>query len=104
MQPVSANGSGEAPNADDTSLAADAALNAVRVRACERQWFEGARDENLKSPGLRPGWRWSMTVRPPDRGFPQDVHEIAEKRRRFGYCRIGVMLESEGGTMNQKKL
>ena len=43
--------------------------------------------------------------RPPD---PADIrkkmHEIAEKRRRFGYRRIGVMLERVGFTMNQKKL
>ena len=32
------------------------------------------------------------------------MHEIAEKRRRFGYRRIGVMLERDGFTMNEKKL
>ena len=32
------------------------------------------------------------------------MHEIAGKRRRFGYRRIGVMLEREGFTMNEKKL
>jgi hypothetical protein len=42
---------------------------------------------------------------------PQDCHEIrkemqeiAGKRRRFGYRRIGVLLERKGMTMNHKKL
>lgn len=32
------------------------------------------------------------------------MHEIAAERRRFGYRRIGLMLEREGITMNHKKL
>jgi putative transposase len=32
------------------------------------------------------------------------MREIAEHRRRFGYRRIGLMLEREGITMNHKKL
>ncbi len=32
------------------------------------------------------------------------MRKIAEKRRRFGYRRIGIMLEREGIVMNQKKL
>lgn len=32
------------------------------------------------------------------------MHAIAAKRRRFGYRRIGVMLEREGHKMNHKKL
>jgi putative transposase len=32
------------------------------------------------------------------------MHEIAAVRRRFGYRRIGLMLEREGITMNHKKL
>ena len=43
--------------------------------------------------------------RPPDN---EDVRaamrDIAAKRRRFGYRRIGVMLEREGHVMNHKKL
>ncbi|MFT6064149.1 MAG: putative transposase [Paracoccaceae bacterium] len=31
------------------------------------------------------------------------MHEIAGKRRRFGYRRIGIMLEQEGFLMNEKK-
>ena len=32
------------------------------------------------------------------------MREIASERRRFGYRRIGLMLEREGITMNHKKL
>ena len=32
------------------------------------------------------------------------MHEITAKRRRFGYRRIGVLLEREGYKMNHKKL
>ncbi len=34
----------------------------------------------------------------------QRMREIASERRRFGYRRIGLMLEREGVTMNHKKL
>ena len=37
-------------------------------------------------------------------GIRKQMQEIAGKRRRFGYRRIGVMLEREGFTMNEKKL
>ena len=43
--------------------------------------------------------------RPPDHAdIRKKMHEIAEKRRRFGYRRIGVMLERDGFAMNEKKL
>jgi hypothetical protein len=32
------------------------------------------------------------------------MNKIAEKRRRFGYRRIGVLLERKGMVMNEKKL
>ena len=32
------------------------------------------------------------------------MRQIASERRRFGYRRIGLLLEREGITMNQKKL
>jgi len=32
------------------------------------------------------------------------MHEVAGKRRRFGYRRIGIMLKREGFMMNEKKL
>jgi putative transposase len=43
--------------------------------------------------------------RPPDcPEIRQRMREIASVRRRFGYRRIGLMLEREGITMNHKKL
>jgi putative transposase len=43
--------------------------------------------------------------RPPDNADVRAaMREIAGKRRRFGYRRIGVLLEREGMTMNHKKL
>ena len=32
------------------------------------------------------------------------MHKIAEQRRRFGYRRVGIMLERKGMIMNEKKL
>lgn len=34
----------------------------------------------------------------------EEMHKIAEKRRRFGYQRVGIMLERKGMIMNEKKL
>jgi len=43
--------------------------------------------------------------RPPDNpDIRLEMNKIAEKRRRFGYRRIGVMLERVGMIMNEKKL
>ncbi len=43
--------------------------------------------------------------RPPDHNVIRDaMKEVAGKRRRFGYRRIGVMLERQGMIMNHKKL
>ena len=43
--------------------------------------------------------------RPPDSTeIRKEMQEIAGKRRRFGYGRIGVLLERKGMTMNHKKL
>ncbi len=43
--------------------------------------------------------------RPPDHAdIPKKMQEIAGARRRFDYRRIGIMLEREGFTMNEKKL
>jgi len=42
---------------------------------------------------------------PPDNpDIRLEMNKIAEKRRRFGYRRIGVMLERVGMVMNEKKL
>lgn len=44
-------------------------------------------------------------MRPPDCAeIRKEMNEIAGKRRRFGYRRIGVMLERKGMIMNHKKL
>ena len=43
--------------------------------------------------------------RPPDNlEIREEMKAVAAKRRRFGYRRIGVMLERKGMTMNHKKL
>jgi putative transposase len=43
--------------------------------------------------------------RPPDNPeIREEMHKVAEERRRFGYRRIGVMLERKGMVMNAKKL
>ena len=43
--------------------------------------------------------------RPPDNPeVRKEMHVIASKRRRFGYRRIGVLLERKGMIMNHKKL
>jgi putative transposase len=43
--------------------------------------------------------------RPPDNPeIRLEMNKIAEKRRRFGYRRIGVMLERVGMVMNERKL
>lgn len=34
----------------------------------------------------------------------EEMHKIAEQRRRFGYRRVGIMLERKGMVMNEKKL
>lgn len=43
--------------------------------------------------------------RPPDNPkIRAEMKTVAHKRRRFGYRRVGVMLERKGMTMNHKKL
>jgi putative transposase len=43
--------------------------------------------------------------RPPDQGAIRDARkDVAGRRRRFGYRRIGVMLEGQGMIMHHKKL
>lgn len=43
--------------------------------------------------------------RPPDHAkIREEMREIAAQRRRFGYRRVGVMLERKGHVMNHKKL
>ena len=43
--------------------------------------------------------------RPPDNPeIREEMRKIAEKRRRFGYRRVGILLERKGMIMNEKKL
>ncbi|WP_155734773.1 IS3 family transposase [Rhodovulum sulfidophilum] len=43
--------------------------------------------------------------RPPDNPeIREEMHKIAEERRRFGYRRVGILLERKGMIMNEKKL
>ena len=43
--------------------------------------------------------------RPPDNPeIREEMHKIAETRRRFGYRRVGILLERKGMIMNEKKL
>jgi len=44
------------------------------------------------------------SVRPDDAKLRKAIRDVARERRRFGYRRIGVMLERQGITMNHKKL
>ena len=44
------------------------------------------------------------SVRPDDAGLRKAIRDVARERRRFGYRRIGVMLERQGISMNHKKL
>lgn len=51
----------------------------------------------------RSGVRY-RSVRPDDVDLRKAIRDVARERRRFGYRRIGVMLERDGITMNHKKL
>lgn len=44
------------------------------------------------------------SVRPDDTDLRKAIRDVAQQRRRFGYRRIGIMLEREGIVMNHKKL
>ncbi len=44
------------------------------------------------------------SVRPDDADLRKAIRDVARERRRFGYRRIGVMLERQGIMMNHKKL
>src|SRR5207344_44893 len=42
--------------------------------------------------------------RPLDEGLRRQLRELASQRRRFGYRRLGLMLERQGIKLNRKKL
>lgn len=44
------------------------------------------------------------SVRSDDADLRKAIREVAQERRRFGYRRIGIMLERQGIHMNHKKL
>jgi len=44
------------------------------------------------------------SVRPDDADLRKAIRDVAQQRRRFGYRRIGIMLERQGIYMNHKKL
>ena len=44
------------------------------------------------------------SVRSDDADLRKAIRDVARERRRFGYRRIGVMLERQGISMNHKKL
>ncbi len=60
------------------------------------------------SPALTPVPLLGSTCKACARGdsteIRKEMREIAGKRRRFGYRRIGVLLERKGMIMNHKKL
>lgn len=48
---------------------------------------------------------WAAISNSPDNPeIREEMHKIAEKRRRFGYRRVGILLERKGMIMNEKKL
>lgn len=67
-----------------------------------------ARSSDLSAPGLRPDRCRSVdgaaraTARQPE--VREEMHKIAEKRRRFGYRRVGIMLDRKGMVMDDQTL
>jgi putative transposase len=45
-----------------------------------------------------------VSTRPDDAGIRKRLRELASERRRFGYRRLGLLLEREGVRINHKKL
>ncbi len=71
------------------------------IKAIERNEISQARACRLVSVDPKT----VRAVREPDNpDIRAKMREIAWQRRRFGYRRIGLMLEREGITMNHKKL
>src|SRR5262249_61613075 len=46
----------------------------------------------------------TSSKRPDDHAVREKVRELAPQRRRFGYRRLGLMLERQGIKLNRKKL
>ncbi len=91
----------------------DAVLRAMMDGARERHGSERPGDGDLSTPVRR---RHAPTLigvdpktmrhdRPPDNPeIREEMHKIAAKRRRFGYRRVGILLERKGMIMNERKL
>ena len=96
----------------------DAVLRAMKDGARERHRSERPGDGDLSAPGLRPdrcrsedgaaeqaarsshcGAIGSSPMARPE--ICEEMHKIAEKRRRFGYRRVGILLERKGMIMNE---
>ena len=54
--------------------------------------------------GLHPKTYRYASKRPLDEGLRRQLRELASQRRRFGYRRLGLMLERQGIKLNRKKL
>ena len=54
--------------------------------------------------GLQPKTYRYVSTRPDDGAVRQRLKELALERRRFGYRRLGLMLEREGIKLSPKKL
>lgn len=44
------------------------------------------------------------SIRPDDAALRNRLCELASQRRRFGYCRLQILLRREGTQVNHKKL
>ena len=54
--------------------------------------------------GLHPKTYRYASKRSGDEGLRRQLRELASQRRRFGYRRLGLMLERQGIKLNRKKL
>jgi putative transposase len=54
--------------------------------------------------GLHPRTYRYVSTRPDDTVLRVKLRELASQRRRFGYRRLGLMLERQGIKLNAKKL
>jgi putative transposase len=54
--------------------------------------------------GLHPKTYRYATKRSDDYAIREKLRELASQRRRFGYRRLGLMLERQGIKLNRKKL
>ena len=81
-------------------LATPASRRAAALRLVERGYSQrracGLIEVDPKTVRRVPGWG--------DASVRERLHQLAAERRRFGYRRLGILLEREGIRMNKKKL